>query len=44
MELSKRSDGMMDMGLELFTADYINDIATFSDLWEDHIYHIREVM
>ena len=38
---------MMDRvvrGLESFTADYIDDIAIFSDTWENHLCHIREVL
>ena len=38
---------MMDnviRGLESFTADYIDDIAIFSDSWDEHLGHIREVL
>jgi transposase InsO family protein len=38
---------MMDevvRGLESFSGDYLDDIAIFSDTWEEHLRHIREVL
>ena len=36
-------DGLL-RGLESFTSAYIDDIIIFSETWEDHIKHVREVL
>ena len=38
---------MMDQvirGLESFSGDYLDDIAIFSDTWEEHLRHIKKVL
>jgi len=32
------------LGLDKFTAAYLDDILIFSDSWQDHLAHIREVL
>ena len=36
-------DGLL-RGLKSFTSVYIDDIIIFSETWEDHIKHVREVL
>ncbi len=36
-------DGVLD-GLQAFTSAYLDDIAVFSNTWEDHLLHLQTVM
>ena len=36
-------DGVLQ-GLELFSADYIDDMVVFSTTWKDHVEHLRQVL
>lgn len=35
---------LMDRGLEVFSAAYLDDVVVFSKTWEEHLTHIRAIL